>query len=188
MGRTTQTAGSKEVSDADEVNPRLPAVEEQPESGPQRGPSYKARFGRVEAAVWSRELEEGRIAYSVTLQRSYRDGDGKWQRTSSLDEGDLLPAAKALDDAYSWIQKTRQQHRQQETSQRDEQFGAALLMRRRSRALARCTAISFAGRKGVSARSSRFRLAKIGKNGKNGKQLGVLVHEKVGSVPARLTY
>src|SRR5262245_22622153 len=120
MGRTTQTPQAREVSDADEVNPRLPAVEERPEVGPQRGPSYKARFGRVEAAVWPRDLEEGRIAYSVTLQRSYQDRDGKWQRTSSLDEGDLLPAAKALDDAYSWIQKTRQQHRQDDTSQRVE--------------------------------------------------------------------
>jgi hypothetical protein len=74
----------------------------------------------VEAAVWSREVEEGRIAYSVTLQRSYQDRDGKWQRTSSLDEGDLLPAAKALEDAYTWIQKTRQHHRQEEVSHRVE--------------------------------------------------------------------
>jgi hypothetical protein len=120
MGRTTQTARAREVSDADEVNPKLPAVEERPESGPQRGPSYKARFGRVEAAVWPRDLDEGRIAYSVTLQRSYQDRDGKWARTSALDEGDLLPAAKALDDAYCWIQKTRQQHRQDEASHRVE--------------------------------------------------------------------
>jgi hypothetical protein len=102
------------------MNPTLPAAEERPEPGLQRGPSYKARFGRVEAAVWSRDLDEGRIAYSVTLQRSFLDGAGKWQRTGSLDEGDLLPAAKALDDAYCWIQKTRQKHRQQEASHRDE--------------------------------------------------------------------
>ena len=120
MGRTTQTAGSREVSDAEEANRTLPAVEERPESGPQRGPTYKVRFGRVEAAVWSRELEEVRIAHSVTLQRSYQDRDGKWARTSALDEGDLLPAAKALDDVYFWIQKTRQNQRYQEASQRDE--------------------------------------------------------------------
>src|SRR5262245_57100071 len=120
MGRTTQTPRAREGSDADEVNPRLPAVEERPEPGPQRGPSYKARFGRVEAAVWPRDLEEGRIAYSVALPRSYQDRAGKGQGTSTLDEGDLLPAAKALDDAYTWIQKTRQQHRQEEASHRGE--------------------------------------------------------------------
>src|SRR5215467_3845364 len=120
MGRTTQAARGSVTGEAAEENPRLPEVEERLEPGPQRGPSYKARFGRVEAAEWTREIEEGRIAYSVTLQRSYQDRDGKWQRTSSLDEGDLLPAAKALDDAYSWIQKTRQQHRHEEASHRGE--------------------------------------------------------------------
>ena len=79
----------------------LPPAEERQEQTLHRAPSYKVRFGRVEAAVWSRELEEGRTAFSVTLQRSYQDRDGKWQRTSSLDEGDMLPAAKALEDAYS---------------------------------------------------------------------------------------
>src|SRR5262245_18729501 len=103
MGRLAKSAEARESSDADEVNPRLPAAEERPESGPQRGPSYKARFGRVEAAVWLRDLDEGRIAYNVTRQRSYQDREVKWARTSALDEGDLLPAAKALDDAYSWI-------------------------------------------------------------------------------------
>ena len=117
MPRTAQASRMREESSAAEEAPRLPAIEEQPEPGPQRGPSYKARYARVEAAVWTREVEEGRIAYSVTLQRSYQDRDGKWQRTSSLDEGDLLPAAKALDDAYAWIQKTRQQHRQGEAVQ-----------------------------------------------------------------------
>ena len=89
----------------------LPPVEERQEQTQQRAPSYKARFGRVEAAVWCRELDEGRLAYSITLQRSYQDRDGKWQRTTSLDEGDMLPAAKALEDAYTWIQKERQHSR-----------------------------------------------------------------------------
>ena len=108
MARTTQSGRAKEESSTADENSRLPPAEDRPEQSPQRGPGYKARYGRVEAAVWPRELEEGRTAYSVTLQRSYQDRDAKWQRTSSLDEGDLLPAAKALDDAYTWIQKTRQ--------------------------------------------------------------------------------
>ena len=65
MGRTTQTTRTRAETDADEVNPRLPAAEERTEPGPQRAPSYKARFGRVEAAVWTHEVEEGRIAYSA---------------------------------------------------------------------------------------------------------------------------
>jgi hypothetical protein len=95
-----------------------PEVKEQPvevrhDPSVSRAPEYKARFGRVEAAVWSRGLDEGRMAYSVTLQRSYQDRDGKWQRTTSLDEGDMLPAAKALEDAYTWIQEQRQHSREE---------------------------------------------------------------------------
>jgi hypothetical protein len=81
------------VSPPVEEHPTLPPAEERQEASPQRNlPGYKARFGRVEAAVWVHTSDEGRIGYSVTLQRSYQDRDGKWQRTSSLDEGDLLPA------------------------------------------------------------------------------------------------
>ena len=108
MARATQTGRAKEDGSTADENPRLPPAEERQEPNQQRGPGHKARYGRVEAAVWPRELDEGRTAYSVTLQRSYQDRDGKWQRTSSLDEGDLLPAAKALDEAYTWIQKARQ--------------------------------------------------------------------------------
>jgi hypothetical protein len=36
----------------------------------------------------------------------------QWQRTSSLDEQDLLPAAKALAVAYTWIQRQGHQARE----------------------------------------------------------------------------
>src|SRR4051812_44077664 len=75
-----------------------------------RAPEYKTQYGRVQAAVWSREIE-GRQIYSVTLTRSYKDRYDQWQRTTSLDEEDLLPASKALDDAYTWIQRQRHQAR-----------------------------------------------------------------------------
>ena len=91
-----------------EPSPSLPPVEDYPEPMQQRGPAFKTRYGRVEAAVWARDLDEGKKVYSVTLQRSYQDKDGQWQRTSSLDELDLLPASKALDECYVYIQKDRQ--------------------------------------------------------------------------------
>jgi hypothetical protein len=86
---------------------------EQPEQEPQttRAPDYKAHFGRVQAAVWRRDLE-GRTSYSVSVTRSYKDKQDQWQRTTQLDEDDLLPAAKALDDAYTWIQRQRHQSRE----------------------------------------------------------------------------
>ena len=111
MGRTTQARTEGDGPQPSVEGATLPPAEEQPDPSTHRAPSYKARFGRVEAAVWSRDLDDGRTAYSVTLQRSYQDRDGKWQRTVSLDEGDMLPGAKALEDAYAWIQKERQHSR-----------------------------------------------------------------------------
>src|SRR3954447_20057429 len=91
---------------------------QQPEQDPHmtRAPDYKAHFGRVQVAVWRRENED-RTSYSVSVTRSYKDKQDQWQRTTQLDEDDLLPAAKALDDAYTWVQ--RQRHQPRDASLRD---------------------------------------------------------------------
>jgi hypothetical protein len=101
----------------EEKNPPPPAPqpagpEERAEPQVTRSPDYKAHYGRVQAAVWRRDFGEGRTGYSVTLTRSYKDKSDQWQRTTSLDEEDLLPAAKALDDAYTWVQRQRHQPRE----------------------------------------------------------------------------
>ncbi|MFO0888223.1 MAG: hypothetical protein U0790_03645 [Isosphaeraceae bacterium] len=111
MGRTTHAKGAENQPAEEKATLPTAPAEERHEPSTHRAPCYRARFGRVEAAVWTRELEEGRTAFSVTLQRSYQDREGKWQRTASLDEGDMLPAAKALEDCYTWIQKDRQHSR-----------------------------------------------------------------------------
>jgi hypothetical protein len=87
-------------------------VQERHDPNVSRTPDYKAQYGRVQAAVWEREID-GRIIYGVSLTRSYLDRNQAWQRTTNLDEDDLLPAAKALDDAYTWIQKQRQHSREE---------------------------------------------------------------------------
>jgi hypothetical protein len=96
--------------------PQPTEPEERQEPQVSRSPEYKAHYGRVQAAVWRRDFE-GRTGYSVTVTRSYKDKYDQWQRTSSLDEEDLLPAGKALDDAYTWIQ--RQRHQARDTSMSD---------------------------------------------------------------------
>jgi hypothetical protein len=72
-----------------------------------RSPDYKVQYGRVQAAVWKRAVED-RTIFSVSLTRSYRDRQDQWQRTTNLDEEDLLPAGMALTEAYKWIQQQRQ--------------------------------------------------------------------------------
>jgi hypothetical protein len=101
MARETRISNQGQKPRSQQAEP-----EEQQEPQVSRSPEYKAQYGRVQAAVWKREID-GRTGYSVTVSRSYKDKYDQWQRTNSLDEEDLLPAAKALDDAYTWIQRQR---------------------------------------------------------------------------------
>lgn len=108
-GTRTSEQGKGERGQAPAQQPAEPEERQEPQVS--RSPEYKVHFGRVQAAVWRREIE-GRTTYSVTLTRSYKDKYDQWQRTSSLDEEDLLPAAKALDESYTWVQRQRHQARE----------------------------------------------------------------------------
>jgi hypothetical protein len=79
-------------------------------SGKGTAPEHKVRYGRVEVAVWKRQ-GEGRPRFSVGVSRSYKGQDEQWRRTTSLDEEDLLAAAKALEEAYMWVQHERRRSR-----------------------------------------------------------------------------
>jgi hypothetical protein len=68
----------------------------------QTRPVHEIRLGAVRAAIWQRETESG-VRHSVTLERLYKDAEGRWKNTESLDRNDLLVAAKVLDLAHSWI-------------------------------------------------------------------------------------
>ncbi len=87
-------------------------VQERQEPSVSRSPDYKVQYGRVQAAVWKREVDE-RIIYSVSLTRSYKDRQDQWQRTTNLDEDDLLPGSMALSEAYKWVQQQRQHSREE---------------------------------------------------------------------------
>ncbi len=65
-------------------------------------PAHTVRFGAVQAAVWTTPGTHGTM-YSVTVSRSYRDGE-EWKSTGSFAPEDLLPLGLALQQAYTWIQ------------------------------------------------------------------------------------
>ena len=60
-------------------------------------PVKKFRVGNVTVAVWKNEE-----FHSVTLQKSYKDGE-EWKNTDSLSGGDILNAMKALERAEGYI-------------------------------------------------------------------------------------
>lgn len=68
-----------------------------------RTPEVKFRLGFVTASVWSNDGNGESTFYTVTLQRSFKNGDGHYKNTDGLNAGDLLNAAKVLERAEAWI-------------------------------------------------------------------------------------
>jgi Fe-S-cluster containining protein len=64
-------------------------------------PVHEVRLGRIKAAVWQNETENG-TRHNVTISRLYRDGD-KWKDTTSFGRDDLPLVGKVADMAHSWI-------------------------------------------------------------------------------------
>jgi len=67
-------------------------------------PIKKFRAGAVVATVWNNKTKEGDGEYqTVSFDRSYKDKEGAWQRTTSLRMNDLPKAALVLQKAYEYI-------------------------------------------------------------------------------------
>ena len=64
-------------------------------------PVARFRIGLVTASVWENE-GNNRPFYTVTLQRSYKDGD-TYKEARQLNADDLLNAAKVLERSEEWI-------------------------------------------------------------------------------------
>ena len=66
-------------------------------------PVDEIRLGRIKAAIWENETENG-IRHNVTISRLYKDGDD-WKDSPSFGRDDLLVVAKVADLANTWIFK-----------------------------------------------------------------------------------
>jgi hypothetical protein len=62
--------------------------------------------GGVKAAIWKNETDNG-VRYSVTIARTYKDGNGDLQDTASFSRSDLLFVAKAADKAFDFLVEDR---------------------------------------------------------------------------------
>jgi hypothetical protein len=70
-------------------------------------PEKKFSAGAIQATVWRNEVKtktgEDAEFQTVSLQRSYKDKDGKWQTSSTLRAADLPKAILVLQKAYEHI-------------------------------------------------------------------------------------
>ena len=61
-------------------------------------PAYEIRLGRIKAAVWENETQNG-VRHNVTISRLYKDGD-RWKDSTSFGREDLPLVAKVADMAH----------------------------------------------------------------------------------------
>ncbi|REJ90681.1 MAG: hypothetical protein DWQ35_15890 [Planctomycetota bacterium] len=67
-------------------------------------PVHEIRLGRIRAAIWENETQNG-TRHNVTVSRLYKDGD-HWKDSASFGRDDLPLVAKVCDQAHSWIFKS----------------------------------------------------------------------------------
>lgn len=68
-------------------------------------PEKRFTAGSVSATVWRNEVPSRANAgyYTVSVQRRYRDSEGKWQSSNSLRVNDLPKAALVVSRAYEFL-------------------------------------------------------------------------------------
>lgn len=69
---------------------------------PANKPVHEIRLGRIRAAVWLNETENG-PRYNVQIARLYKDKHDKWQDSASFGRDDLPLVAKVADLAMVWM-------------------------------------------------------------------------------------
>jgi hypothetical protein len=86
-------------------------------------PAHKLRNGVLQVTVW-RNFGDNGTWYSVIPSRGYKKGD-EWKETDSLNADDLLPMAKLLDQAHSWIVEQQQADQKARKAAKEEESAAA---------------------------------------------------------------
>ena len=71
-------------------------------------PEKKYKVGAISATIWKNEGKSEKddstfSFYSITIDRSYTDKEGKWQKTNSLRSNDLPKAILVLNKAYEFV-------------------------------------------------------------------------------------
>ncbi len=83
-------------------------------------PVHEIRLGRVKAAIWENETQNG-VMLNVTLRRLYRDGK-QWKDSGSFSRDDLPLVAKVADMVHTWIFMQNQGANGSQNDSSDEEF------------------------------------------------------------------
>jgi hypothetical protein len=92
------------------------------ERPPKKRPVQEIRIGRVRAAIWENETENGTF-HNVTLSRLYKDDHGKWNDSGSFGRDDLPLVAKVCDQVHTWIFEQAAEKSEEQRQAEDRQPG-----------------------------------------------------------------
>ncbi len=84
-------------------------------------PEITFRHGSCSASVFENEYNRGSDSFnvrSVSFQRSFRDKQGEWQRSSTLRVNDIPKAILVLNKAYEYLTSNGQGEAEEETETR----------------------------------------------------------------------
>jgi hypothetical protein len=90
---------------------------------PKDRPVKVVRIRNIRGNVWANRAQNGRLFYSVTFDRLWKDDDelgegnrvvkrGEWHQSGSFGADDLLLLAKIADLAHTWIYRQLQDRNQ----------------------------------------------------------------------------
>lgn len=83
-------------------------------------PVHEIRLGRIRAAIWQNETENG-LRHNVTISRLYKDDEhNQWRDSSSFGRDDLPLVAKVADQALLWIYSLGQAQATQDAEEGEE--------------------------------------------------------------------
>jgi len=88
---------------------------------PKVKPVHEVRLGRIKAAVWRNETDNGAM-FNVTLSRLYKPEGENWCDSTSFGRDDLLLLRKVIDMAHTWV---CQQTQDQNGNHKSEQNGSS---------------------------------------------------------------
>ena len=87
---------------------------------PQR-PAESFRAGGVKATIWENSTKDGNSYYSVTLTRSYKDGDD-WKETNSYYRDDLPKVELVMRKAFEFVHMEADRHQERSNGKGDKQM------------------------------------------------------------------
>lgn len=111
---------------------------------PQR-PAETIRAGGVKATIWENKTKDDNVYYSVSLTRSYKDGD-EWKESNSYYRDDLPKVELVMRKAFEWIHLEADRHHERSNDKDNGQMTFAEKIEGERAGKGRKTAAASAGK------------------------------------------